>query len=143
MKENALVLIVILIASILFFAGCTDSKPKNKAPDFETSVENASVMVLAENDSIKIVLVTGGDDIPSFGYSIKDSVIIKLNGTELSDDNLTGNIGWEVGESLYIGGSTPTLYDGELEVGALYPGDYIVTVTIIDTVVYDDLIVIV
>ena len=140
MKDNLLVFTVILIASILFFSGCTDSKKKDSSENGNMESENASVMGLSESGRIRIILVTVGDNIPSFGYSLKDSVKIKINGTELSDDNLTGNIGWEEDESLYIGGNPPILDDKLLNVDELEPGDYQITVIILETVVYDDVI---
>jgi len=75
---------------------------------------------------------------PSFGYSLKDSVRIILNGEELSDDNLTGNLGWEEFENLYIGGNPPVLDDDLSNVDILEPGDYQITIIILETVIFDD-----
>ena len=80
---------------------------------------------------------------PSTGYFFENMVTIRLNGTVLSENKLEGNIGWEIGESLYIGGSIPTLDDEESAVGKLGPGDYTITVTIIETVIFDDVITII
>lgn len=138
MKDNLLVFGLILIASILFFSGCTDSTTGNKESNNHYIEIPPSVMVLSDTGRIRIILSIGGDDIPSYGYSLKDSVTIKLNDTVLSDDNLTGNIGWEEGESLFIGGSPPILDDEISKVDMLERGYYNVTVIILETVVYDD-----
>jgi hypothetical protein len=132
MKDNLLVFALILIVSILFFSGCFDSA--KDAVDASSPVVN----VIAQNQIIKLTLVEGGKDIPSFGYSLKDSVEIRLNGTILSDDNLSGNVGWEVNESLYIGGWTPVLDDEEQIVDKLAPGYYLITVRILEVVIFDD-----
>jgi len=138
MKDNLLVFALILIASILFFSGCTDSTKNDFSEKDEAHAENASVVVTPRNEKIRLILVEGGDNIPSFGYSLKDSVTIKIDGKKLSDDNLTGNIGWEVGETLYIGGNPPVLEDVENNVDSLGIGDYLVTVIILETVVFED-----
>jgi hypothetical protein len=137
MKDNLLVFTIILIASLLFFSGCTDSKTGNTDLGNSHIKIPPGVMVLSDTGRIRIVLVTGGDDIPSYGYSLKDSVTIKLNDTTLSDDNLTGNIGWEEDESLFIGSSPPILDDEISKVDMLEPGYYNVTVFILETVVCD------
>lgn len=138
MKDNLLVFAIILIASILFFSGCTDSANKEYLDKSEIGAENASVVVTYRNDRIRLILTDGGDNIPDFGYSLKDSVRILLDGKKLSDDNLTGNIGWVEGETLYIGGSPPTLDDVEEDVDTLKPGDYLVTVIILETLIFED-----
>jgi hypothetical protein len=56
----------------------------------------------------------------------------------LSDDNLTGNIGWEKNEELFIGGNPPILDDEISKVDMLEHGYYNVTVIILEKVVYDD-----
>ena len=137
MKDNLLVFALILIASILFFSGCTDSRTENKESDNYHQTMSPTVMVLSDTSRIRIILATGGDNMPSFGYSLKDSVTIKLNGTTLSDDNLTGNIGWEEDESLFIGSNPPVLDDEISKVEMLESGYYNVTVIILETVVYD------
>ena len=138
MKDNLLSFALILIASILFFSGCTDSTKNGFSEKDEVQAENASVVVTPRNEKIRLILVEGGDNIPSFGYSLKDSVTIKLDGKKLSDDNLTGNIGWEEGETLYIGSNPPVLEDVEQNVDSLGSGDYLVTVIILETIVFED-----
>jgi len=105
--------------------------------------ESASVVVRASNSKIKMTLVCGGQNYPSSGYSFAIDVTIRLNGTVLPESNLEGNTGWEVGESLYIGGSTPILDDEESAVDPLNSGDYTITITIIETVIFDDIVTIV
>ncbi len=210
MKENGIVLFIVLIVSICWFSGCTDSekdvitiesftvtpsiikagetailewivsgadtvtidngigsvnltgsliiqpdmlttytltatkgsnskvKSVNILVDFFTGAENAVVVAMREDEKIKITLTTGGDNYPSAGYLFADSVTIRLNGTVLAENNIEGNTSWEEGESLYIGGSTPTLDDDPLDVEPLSPGDYLVTIIIKETVVFDD-----
>ena len=67
-------------------------------------------------------------------------VTIEPNETLLSETNLEGNSGWKVGQKLYIGGILPTFDDDDRFIDELYPGGYKVTVTILETVIYDDLI---
>lgn len=114
-----------------------------KEPYEDSGAEQASAVVKVNNSKIRITLTTGGDNMPSSGYFFENMVTIRLNGTALSENQLEGNIGWEVGESLYIGGNTPILDDDESAVGPLGPGDYAITVTIIETVIFDDVITII
>ncbi len=108
-----------------------------------TEAENASVVVRSENSKIKITLTTGGNNMPSAGYAFLNAITIRLNGTALDEALLAGNTAFEVGETLYIGGNIPTLDDDASAVTALKPADYSITVTIMETVVYDDSITIV
>ena len=139
MRDNAIVLFVILVSSICFFSGCTNSTEKDITDNEGSKAENASVVARAENNRIKITLTTGGDNIPGSGYLFESNVTIRLNGTILDKSALAGNIGWEVGESLYIGNSDPVL-DDKSYIGTLGEGNYTITVIILDTVVYDGLI---
>jgi len=75
MKDNLLVFALILIASILFFSGCTDSKTENKESDNFPLKIPPGVMVFSEEGKIVIALVTGGNDMPSYGFSLKDSLL--------------------------------------------------------------------
>jgi hypothetical protein len=138
MKDNLLVFALILIASILFFSGCTDSSEKDSSEKGTIPLESASAVARSENGRINLTLISVGDNMPSFGYSLKDSVRIILNGEELSDDNLTGNLGWEEFENLYIGGNPPVLDDDLSNVDILEPGDYQITIIILETVIFDD-----
>ena len=107
---------------------------------FSVISESASVVVRAENSKIKITLTTAGPNYPSTGYSYTDSVKIRCNGTLLTETGIsTGNTGWEVGESLYIGGATPTLDDNASDLIALAPADYSISVTVMNTVIFDNL----
>ena len=110
-----------------------------------TEAENASVVVRSENSKIKITLTTGGSNMPSLGYSFANSVTIRVNGTEVADV-FAGNDAWEVGESLFIGnaaGTAVTMDDEASTVPVLPANDYSVTITIMETVIYDDAITIV
>ena len=139
MKDNLLVFAIILFASLLFFSGCTDSKEKENLDRDDIGAEDASVVVRVwADEKIRLTLVSAGDNIPDFGYSLKDSVRILVNGEKLSDDNLTGNIGWEVNESLFIGGNPPVLEDIDEDVTGLEPGDYLVAVIILETLIFED-----
>ncbi len=105
-----------------------------------TEAESASVVVRTENGKIKITLTTGGNNMPSAGYNFASSIAVRLNGTLLDEALLAGNTAFEVGESLYIGGATPTMDDDASAVTALVSTDYSITITIIETVIYDDMI---
>lgn len=105
-----------------------------------TEAENASVVVRAENGKIKITLTTGGNNMPSTGYNFATSIAVRLNGTLLDESLLAGNTAFEVGESLYIGGGTPVLDDDASAVAQLVSADYSITITVIETVIYDDII---
>jgi len=110
-----------------------------------TEAENASIVCRNEAGKIKITLTTGGNNMPSTGYNY-NSITVRLNGTEMDDSVATGGLSdayWEVGESLYIGGLTPDLDDVSSDVGLLGAGDYSITVTVQETVIYDDVITVV
>ena len=97
--------------------------------------ENASVAVTVDNSKIKITLTDGGNNYPTTGYTLAN-IRINLNGSTLAETNLAD--GWQVGDSFFIGGSTPAIDDDASEVGALGVGSYSITVVIMDTVVYDN-----
>ncbi|KYK22913.1 hypothetical protein AYK21_03385 [Thermoplasmatales archaeon SG8-52-2] len=100
--------------------------------------ENAGIAVVQDMGRIKITLISAGDRIADDGYSFAN-VVIRLNGTVLDESGFNiANTGWEIGESLYIGNSNPTLDDTRGDVIALDGADYSITVTILDTVIYDD-----
>ena len=108
-----------------------------------SEAESASVVVRAENGKIKITLTTGGNNMPSAGYNFGSSIAVRLNGSLLDESAFVGgNAAFEVGESLYIGDvtGTITLEDDASAVTALVSTDYSVTITIIETVIYDDII---
>jgi nitrous oxidase accessory protein len=109
-----------------------------KEPYNFNMAESTSIVVREENSKIKMTLVCGGQNYPSSGYSFAIDVTVRLNGTVLAENNLEGNTGWEIGESLYIGGKTPILDDNESAIDSLNPGEYTITVTIIETVIFDD-----
>ena len=109
-----------------------------------SEAENASVVVRAENGKIKITLTTGGNNMPSLGYSIdpaSPSVKVRVQGAYLTV-TISGDNYFEVGESLYVANltGTTTLYDVSTGGAALDPGDYSITVTIVETVIFDDTI---
>ena len=107
----------------------------------KTDAENAAVNVKTENGKIKITLTKSGDRMPDTGYTFSNSVAIRINGTELSETGITaGNFGWELGESLFIGGTNPTLDDTSSDVVRLGAGEYSVTVTVIKTVIFEDMV---
>ena len=108
-------------------------------PDKEA--ENAAISVLTDNSKIKITLISGGDNLPSTGYAFSNAVTIRLNGTALAETGIAvGNTGWDIGESLFIGNAIPALDDLGSDVTSLGAGDYSLTVTIIETVIYDDIV---
>jgi flagellin-like protein len=101
--------------------------------------ENASIAVVQDSGRIKITLISGGDKIGNDGYSFANSVTVRLNGIELDESGFNPtNTGWEIGESMYIGNSNPTLDDTRGDVLSLDGAEYSITVTIIDTVIFDD-----
>lgn len=130
-----MVAITVAIAAVTFvyFSGLMG------AP--ETEKENAGIAVMPDNGKIKITLIKSGKNMPSSGYAFSNAVTIRVNGTVLDETNFAvGNTGWDIGESLFIGESTPTLDDNSADVTNLGAGDYSLTVTIIETVIYDDFI---
>ena len=104
----------------------------------EVSLEYACAVAMAENGKIKITLITGGNNYKATGYFFADSVTIILNGTVLSESNLAGNVGWEIDESLYIGGVIPTLDDSGSAVGPLGSGTYYLKIIIMGTIIGED-----
>lgn len=133
-----MVAITIAIGAVTFvyFSGLAGVPTEEK--------ENAAIAVVSDNGRIKITLISGGDKMPNDGYSFADSVTVRLNGRVLDESGfLPTNTGWELGESMYIGDATPTLSDVRSAVTGLPAADYSLTVTIIKTVIYDDLFTIV
>jgi len=109
-----------------------------------SEAESASVVVRAENGKVKVTLTTGGNNMPSTGYSINPtnpSVKIRFDGT-LYSVTIAGDNYFEVGESLYVANNsgTPAIYDVATSGTALDAGDYSITVTVIETVIYDDIV---
>jgi flagellin-like protein len=146
-KENdeavsAVIGVILMVAITVAIAATVYVYVSGMMGSPSTEAENASVVVRAENGRIKITLTTGGNNMPSTGYSFSNSVTVRLNGTVLAD-TYTGNTAFEVGESLYIGDSTPSMNDNSTGVSQLGSGDYYLTVTIMETVIYDDSITIV
>jgi FlaG/FlaF family flagellin (archaellin) len=102
--------------------------------------EDASIAVVNDNGRIKITLISGGNKIPDDGYSFATSVTVRLDGRVLDESAFSPtNTGWEIGESIYVGDSTPTLDDVRGDVQGLDAADYSLTITIIKTVIYDDM----
>jgi len=102
-----------------------------------SEAEAASVVCRAENSLVKITLTTGGNNMPSTGYNLNTTIKIRCNGalptsTSFSDDY------FDVGESLYISSAGTILSDTPVGMTALVAGDYSITVTISETVIYDD-----
>ena len=109
-----------------------------------TEAENASVVVRPENGRIKITLTTGGNNMPSTGYAFSNTITIRVNGTALDDTTDFSDGYWEVGESVFIGDGSPAdLDDVSTDVTQLYAAEYSVTITIAETVIYDDSVTIV
>jgi len=124
--------VAIAAVSFVYFTGMLGGPKEEK--------ENASCILLIDNNKIKITLIKAGDKMPNDGYNFDTSVKIRLNGTELSETNFfVGNTGWEIGENLFIGDNPPVLDDSAGDVSPLAAGEYSVTVTIIDTVIFDDI----
>jgi hypothetical protein len=106
-----------------------------------SEAESASVVCRAENKYIKITLTTGGNNMPTGGYNLTNIVKVRINGTLPASTNYADGA-YDVGESLYISrgltneptviSKTPSGYT------ALHTGDYSVTVTISETVIFDD-----
>jgi flagellin-like protein len=125
--------VAIAATTFIYFTGMLGS-PQEEA-------ENAAIAVLNDNGKIKITLLSGGDNLPSTGYSFSNSVTIRLNGTILDETGINvGNTGWDIGESLFIGNVIPIIDDLSSDVTQLGVGDYSITVTIIKTVIYDDIV---
>jgi len=148
-KENeeavsAVIGVILMVAITVAIAATVYVYVSGMMGSPSAEAENASVMVKSENGKIKITLTKSGDNMPNTGYAFANSVSIRLNGTELDETGISGgNTGWEIGESLYIGGLVPALDDLASDVTQLGSGDYSVTVTIIETVIFDESITIV
>ena len=94
-----------------------------------TIIEDASVSVKGTSDQIKVVLLSGGDNYGD-GYVIADDVTIWVNGTKVS--SYTTEI-WIIGGEIFLG-----LNGANWEEDYICPeGDYEVTVSIKNTVVFD------
>jgi len=106
-----------------------------------SEAESASVVCRAENKYIKITLTTGGNNMPSTGYDLNATIKVRTNGTLPVTKTFTDDY-FDVGESLYISagaaGEPTVLSDSPSGMTQLDPADYSVTITISETVIYDD-----
>ncbi len=135
---SAVIGVILMVAITVAIAATTFIYFTSMMGGPATEKERASVVLIIDNNKIKVTLITGGDNIPSSGYAFDNSVTIRVDGAELSETGLfAGNTGWEIGESLYIGDTPPTLDDSAADVTPLIAGDYSITVTIVATVIFD------
>ena len=106
-----------------------------------SEAESASVVVRHENKAIKITLTTGGNNMPSTGYDLNATIKIRCNGTLPVTKSFTDDY-FDVGESLYISadasGDPTILSDTSTGLTDLGSADYSITVTISETVIFDD-----
>jgi flagellin-like protein len=106
-----------------------------------SEAESASVVCRAENKAIKITLTTGGNNMPSTGYDLNATIKVRINGT-LSATKTYSDDYFDVGESLFISadasGDPTIISDTSTGLNDLGAGDYSITVTISETVIYDD-----
>ena len=138
---SAVIAVILMVAitvaigavAFIYFTGMLGGPAEEK--------ENAAIAVIVDSGRIKITLLSGGDRLSSDGYSFLDAVTVRLNGTVLDESGFSPtNTGWELGESIYIGNAAPTLDDNRADVIALHGADYSITVTILDTVIFEDLV---
>ena len=108
-----------------------------------SEAESASVVCRAENKLIKITLTTGGNNMPTGGYNLTNIVKVRINGTLPTTTNY-GNGAFDVGESLYISaagadnGPPTVISKTPTNMFKLAAGDYSITITISETVIFDD-----
>jgi len=104
-----------------------------------SEAENAGVDVKTDSGKIKITLVKTGENVPDDGYSFSESVTIRVNGSKMDESDVSST-GWTIGAPLFIGYTSPNLVldDTSSDVGRLPAGTYSITVTILDTVIYDN-----
>jgi len=107
----------------------------------DAEAESASVVCRAENKIIKITLTTGGDNIPYTGYDLNATIKVRINGSLPTTKSFTDDY-FDVGESLYVSsdasGNPTVLSDSPKGMSQLFPADYSITVTVLETVIYDD-----
>ena len=106
-----------------------------------SEAESASVVCRAENKYIKITLTTGGNNMPTGGYNLTNIVKVRINGTLPVTTNYADGA-FDVGESLYIsagvGGEPTVISKSPSGMTPLDTADYSVTITISETVIFDD-----
>jgi len=106
-----------------------------------SEAESASVVCRAENKFIKITLTTGGNNMPTGGYNLTNIVKVRINGTLPTTTNFADGA-YDVGESLYISadaaGEPTVISKSPSNKNPLDTADYSVTITISETVIYDD-----
>jgi len=145
-KENeeavsAVIGVILMVAITVAIAATVYVYVSGMMGSPSSEAESASVVCRAENDYIKITLTTGGNNMPSAGYDLTTTVKIRCNGSIPTTTSFADN-DFEVGESLYIsadaGGDPTVLSDTSSGLTGLGAGDYSVTVTISETVIYDD-----
>ena len=101
-----------------------------------TETENASVTAKSENDLIRVTLASGGQRYDATtGYSITNDVDIFIDGEKAT----LSSTAWEVGQGIVLGwsGAQGTAPAREGSGTTFAAGDYAVTVSILDTVVFD------
>lgn len=127
---SAVIGVILMVAITVAIAATVYVYVSGMLGDQPSGNEDAVVTMSSSGTNIKLLLTTGGNNIPDDGYT---DYSIMINGTAIGDDNVVGgdvDAAWDVGTSIYV--------EQTSEDDALVPGvDYDVTVKILETVVLD------
>ena len=134
---SAVIGVILMVAITVAIAATVYVYVTGIVPTTSSTTENAGVTVSESSvNKIKIVLASGGQSYPTGGY-LQANIAVFINGSAPVEGAPPST--WSVGESILIGsntseGSPDACIDG---VYGLTPATYDVTVTILDTVVFD------
>jgi flagellin-like protein len=130
---SAVIGVILMVAITVAIAATVYVYVSGLASSPGSDTENASVAAEGTGNQIKLVLASGGDDYDE-GYTVSagtdNEVTVFIQGSKVS---LTAGT-WETGGQILIGTTGATWAQGEY---VETEGDYEVTVSIKDTVVFD------
>ena len=134
---SAVIGVILMVAITVAIAATVYVYVTGIVPQTSSSTENAGVTVTSTSDDrIKVLLGSAGQNMPDAGYNSSNNVAVFINGSAPAG-NVFDGIGetWTVGESITIGlDSSAITYEGST---SLVAATYDVTVTILDSVVFD------
>ncbi len=136
---SAVIGVILMVAITVAIAATVYVYVTGIVPTTSSTTENAGVTVSeTSDDRIKVTLASAGQ---SYGSGYAEATIhVMVNGTEAGGTLDVGDSIWTVGESILIGREVEDTGDVEIYSGGFgltTATSYDITVTILDTVVFD------